>query len=404
MTAINFKLKTLPLMSIAICMCFAGCSSDGPDTPYEPIPFTRTEQEIVGQGNDLGYKMLRATYSPGLNTVESPLSLSFALGMLANGAQDATLDQILELNGAESLDDLNSCMGKVLKNLRGADSKVDLRIANSLWLDKGFNATEEFRNAVKSGYNADFFTEQLNTEATMKKINKWCSKKTNGMITDFLKEKLKDSDDMALYNAMYFKGEWTKRFDPKDTKDKFFHNATGRSSKVPMMYKTEGLNGYRSDEYSKCVRVPYGNGNFYMELELPAKDKSVQEVIKARLDGKRPESVTVTEIKLTLPRFKVLFEFNVSETLKNMGYDAINDMQGYTLISGSAPGMSHIKQMAVIEVDENGTKAAVVTGNGELTAARPMPVVELVFDRPFLYYIREATTGATLFCGVINNL
>ncbi len=166
-------------LGTALLLCLTGCDSgNDTDAPYEPIPLTRSEQEIVANGNDLGYKMLKTTYNAGLNTVESPLSLTYALGMLANGAQGETLDEIMDLLGVENIDELNSCMDKVDRNLRGADRKVTLEIANSLWFNKGFQPKPEYQEAIKAGYNAELNTEQLDSDAAMKRINKWCTNKT----------------------------------------------------------------------------------------------------------------------------------------------------------------------------------------------------------------------------------
>lgn len=331
--------------------------------------------------------MLKTTYYAGLNTVESPLSLTYALGMLANGAQDETLDEILDLLGVENIDELNSCMDKVDRNLRGADRKVTLEIANSLWFNKGFQPKPEYKEAIKAGYNAELNTEQLDSDAAMKRINKWCTNKTNGMINNFLSEPLRNVD-MALYNAMYFYGEWSEKFDPKKTENKYFHNADGSGNTVPMMYQTKGLSNYREDEYSQSIQVPYGNGNFYMELELPAKDKTVSEVIEARLNGETPESPTVLKVRLRLPRFKAAYKFNVNDMLLSMGKDHILKETDYSLISEKNPGLGTILQATVIEVDENGTKAATVTGSGGVISPS-IELVELIFDRPFLYSIKE---------------
>lgn len=400
----SIRKKTIALMCAVLCMGLSGCSSsDGPDVPYEPVPLTRAEQDIVDNGGMLGYTMLLHTYSPEYNTVESPLSLSVALGILANGAGGTTLDQLLELLGAGSLDELNSCLDKVSRNLRNADRKVDLKLSNSVWFDKGFDARPEYKKAVETNFGAELFTERLSTEATMRKINRWCSDRTEGMINDFLEEPVGAGIDMTLYNATYFHGEWKEKFDPKDTVDKFFHNAQGGSNTVRMMYKSKGIGVYRADEYSQTVEVPYGNGNFYLYLELPAEGMTVPEVIEARLAGQAPEIRDATVTKLGLPRFRAEWRLDVGFMLQSMGYDAILDKQGYPLVSDGLLSLPPVWQSAVIEIDEEGTKAAAVTGGG-CTSPGIMETVELVFDRPFIYSIKERTTGATVFCGVINML
>ena len=59
-------------------------------------------------------------------------------------------------------------------------------------------------------------------------------------------------------------------------------------------------------------------------------------------------------------------------------------------------------QSTAIKVDENGTKVATSSlGSGGDIAPR---TVELTFNKPFVYAIRENTTGAILFMGKVVKL
>ena len=64
--------------------------------------------------------------------------------------------------------------------------------------------------------------------------------------------------------------------------------------------------------------------------------------------------------------------------------------------------ISMVKQKTFIDVNEKGTEAAAVTFIGFATTAyRPEepPTVDFFVDRPFLFVIREISTGAVLFMG-----
>lgn len=378
------------------------CSSDSdqPESPYQPLELTRGEQEIVEYSNTLGYKMLQATYDKDENTIESPLSMSVALGMLANGADGITLRELQDVLNVQSVEELNACLGKVLDNLSKADGKVSLSIANSLWFDKGFKHNSEYEQQVKSTFKTDLFTTDLNSEKTMKKINSWCSDKTDGMIKNFLTKPLLNVD-MALYNAMYFYGGWSEKFDPQKTTKQPFTNNDGSIARIDMMKKSKGLRNYMADEYAQSIEVPYGNGNFYLELELPAEGKTVADVLQARIEGKNPVIQDRSEIRLELPKFSIQYKFNATTLLKAMGYTHIFKDADYSKISDIQPRLGMLYQASVIEVDEEGSRAATVTGTVGLTSPG-LPVVNLRFDRPFIYSIKERTNGVTLFCGVIN--
>ena len=378
------------------------CSSesDQPESPYQPLELTRGEQEIVEYSNTLGYKMLQASYNQDENTIESPLSMSVALGMLANGADGNTLLELKNVLDIQSVEELNACIGKVLDNLSRADKNVSLSIANSLWFDKGFKHNSEYEQQVSSCFKTDLFTMDLSSDKTMKKINTWCSDKTEGMIKNFLTMPLRNVD-MALYNAMYFYGGWSEKFDRNKTTRQPFANTDGSVVQVDMMKKSKGLRNYKADDYAQTIEVPYGNGNFYLELELPVEGKTITDVLQARIDGMNPEKQDPSEIRLELPRFSVQYKFHVNTMLQAMGYTHIFNDANYSKISDIQPRLGLISQASVIEVDEEGSKASTVTGSGGVTSPG-LPVVNLRFDRPFIYSIKERTNGVTLFCGVIN--
>ena len=60
-----------------------------------------------------------------------------------------------------------------------------------------------------------------------------------------------------------------------------------------------------------------------------------------------------------------------------------------------------VVQKAYVKVDENGTEASAVTQIGGLTA---LPPQYFVHDRPFIFLLREKSTGVILFSGIIRNI
>jgi serine protease inhibitor len=73
-------------------------------------------------------------------------------------------------------------------------------------------------------------------------------------------------------------------------------------------------------------------------------------------------------------------------------------------LSGIYPGafISDVEHKTVVEVDETGTVAAGVTSVGIVTTGM-QETVNLVVNHPFFYAIRDNTTGALLFVGVLMN-
>ena len=58
--------------------------------------------------------------------------------------------------------------------------------------------------------------------------------------------------------------------------------------------------------------------------------------------------------------------------------------------------LDEVLHSTFIEVNEEGTEAAAVTHNTHVKSAMPQ---EIIIDRPFLFVIRENSTGLILFLG-----
>ena len=64
--------------------------------------------------------------------------------------------------------------------------------------------------------------------------------------------------------------------------------------------------------------------------------------------------------------------------------------------------ISEVFHKAFVNVDEEGTEAAAATGIGFGITSMPPPVVFRA-DRPFLFLIRESSSGAIVFLGRLSN-
>ena len=90
------------------------------NNPFLPIQLSSLEDGIVKQSNDFAYKAF-AVYDKGENLppnyVMSPLSFSYALSMLANGAGGATQAEILKAIGVtgESMENAKALYAKLME-------------------------------------------------------------------------------------------------------------------------------------------------------------------------------------------------------------------------------------------------------------------------------------------------
>jgi serpin B len=68
---------------------------------------------------------------------------------------------------------------------------------------------------------------------------------------------------------------------------------------------------------------------------------------------------------------------------------------------GAAPNvrLDNAFHDAAISLDEEGTEAAAATAFTGIDTSAPPPPIPVVFDRPFVFFIRDVQTNALLFVG-----
>lgn len=395
------------LAGLAVFAMLTGCKDEnggGKNTPYMPIELTRSQQEVVATTNRLAYSLLEKTCVDGEdNMFESPLSLTTALAMLANGAQGETQRQLLDALEAENLDELNNTFSILSSRLPSADGRVRLSIANSLWVGNNFPILPEYQLILKDYYNAEAFNIELHSKKAMDQINQWCSDKTEGLINPFLE--FPPEWPVNLVNAVYFKGQWANMFKDHDTR--LFTCASGRKKRMEMMRQMYDDLSRSFDKWSETARLPYGNGAFYMEISLPNEGMTPEELLAIRASGQTdPEAQDIIDsnITVTMPKFKIETEVDFVGALKALGVtDAFDSSRAdFSRIATGPLYFNTVFQKSYVIVNEEGTEAASATHVGGCTS--PGPGDPFTVDRPFIFSIREKSSDAILFLGIVRTL
>ncbi|MEI7587295.1 MAG: serpin family protein, partial [Runella sp.] len=162
-----------------------GCNSTSPTPSGEEVKIPKDFASRTGDFAFDFFKKLNDAEPTDKNVFVSPLSLHMALGMLLNGANGQTADEIqktLKLNGI-SLADANATYLKLLEGLPKADPKVTLGLANSVWNRDTFKPETDFVNILKESFKADA-SQFSGSDAGP--LNTWASNKTNGKIKKVL--------------------------------------------------------------------------------------------------------------------------------------------------------------------------------------------------------------------------
>ena len=387
------------------------CSEDEPVAPnikYNPgtVKLTAAQQAQVENSNEFAWKFFKEVSKGEQEDVfVSPLSVTYALGMLSNGAVGDTQKEILE--GLEfrsgKVDDVNSLCHQLMIESPKLDKSTQLSMANAVVVNKKIQLQPTFQNVVKKQYDALVASKDFSSPATLSFINQWASDHTQGMVPKIL-ERINPDGVSYLLNALYFKGIWYRQFDKKHTKKEAFTKADGSKPQVQMMHQKEQFLIGENEMYQTVV-LPYGNGSYEMIVVLPREGKKLSDVLVA-MNGKQwkdnLKNTYSSEVDLKLPRFTSVYNRELNDVLKLLGMNAMFDPSKANLTKMSAVSsfVSMVLQKAKIEVDEEGSKAAAVTVVETLTTAAP-PSKPILFhaNRPFMYAIVEHSTGTIFFMG-----
>ncbi len=403
------KLFFLAAISVMAASCKAGDEPvTAPVEPAKPIILDGTRgAEKLAADNAFAFDLFCSVLQNAddkENAFISPLSLTMALGMLYNGTSPEAGAEMAEALGVAdfSPEEINAYYKTMREALLAADPLTVLAIANSIWAREGFDVKPTFYELNRTYYDAEVNTRDFNSPETVDEINGWCADNTNDKITEII-DGISSDVMMYLINAVYFKGQWMFEFDEKETRDEDFTLAGGERKSVKMMNHPEITLPYYRDETLSCIELPYGNGAFGMMVMLPEDGQTVDELIDA-LDSDLYYTISeglheTNEMMVKLPRFKQECDFPLNNAVQNLG---INRIFGDGSLSGINDdprlAVSNIKQKTFVEVNEKGTEAAAVTVV-EITVTS-VPAKPIFFaDRPFVYLIREKSTGAILFMG-----
>jgi serpin B len=223
-------------------------------------------------------------------------------------------------------------------------------------------------------------------------------------------DKLDPDLAMLLINAVYFNGKWRYRFDKAETKEEPFYSTPSVSKTVPMMHQTENLKAVKRNNLT-IAEIPYGQGNYTMVVVLPDENVTTSDVANSLTPSMWQEwmgllAENTHKVDLSIPRFKYMYKRLLNDDLIGLGMGiAFTDFANFDNISDQGLKISRVLHQTFIDTNEEGTEAAAATVvEIVFTTASPTPlVVKVTLDHPFLYFIRETSTGTVLFMGRVSD-
>ena len=355
---------------------------------------------------DFAIKLFQQTRDGNKNSLISPLSVMLALSMTANGAKGETLAQMEALLGGDiPMETLNEYLYSYIKTLP-SEKTAKLNIANSIWFrDNGFKAEKAFLQKNADYYGAEAYKSVFD-EKTLRDINNWVKKNTDGMI-----EKIIDDLDpdavMYLINTVLFDAEWENIYKKDEISDSTFTALDGTKRTISMMYSTEQR--YLDDGKATGFIKPYKSGYSFVAL-LPNGDVSLSDYV-ASMTGKSfidtIKSAKDVPVETAIPKFSYDYDIEMSGALKALGMTKPFDAAKADFSALSDSGnifISRILHKAYIAVDEKGTKAGAATAVEIKETAAIVGIYSVTLDRPFVYAIIDDATGLPVFIGTVTDI
>jgi len=375
-----------------------------------PAPST---QDVVTGNTAFALELYAKLKTTDGNLFFSPYSISAALAMTYAGARGDTAAQMAKvLHFPTAQDRLHPAFAALESDLKTIQKKgkVRLDVANSLWPQEKYPFLPEYVRLLKRHYSTtvsplDYVKAP---EAARKTINDWVEQRTNRKITDLIQPgMLTPMTRLVLANAIYFKGKWADRFDPKGTAKQPFHIATNADVICDLMIN-EGTYGYTETPDMQGVELPYAGDDLSMVVLLPRKIDGLRALESELTAAKLAEwtgALNQSKVDVFLPKLSLTNEFDLGKTLAAMGMtDAFGIKADCSGMDGRTNWLyiSEVVHKAFVDVNEEGTEAAAATAVGvaaEAVVPQEPPVPVFRADHPFLFLIRDRHTGSILFIG-----
>jgi serpin B len=397
-------------MKSLLCAILFAAATAASAAAQSPSANTADQAAVVAGGNAFAldlYAQLRT--QPG-NLFFSPESISTDFAMAYAGARGETATQMAHVfHYTLPPERLHPAVGALLAGLNGTHNGYELHVADALWAQQNTNFLPAYLNLVQTDYGAGF--RQVNfsksAESVRATINAWVAQETNDKIQNLLAPgTITPATLLVLTNAIYFKGAWLNPFKKAYTEVDDFHLSAQQTVKTPMMDRTGSYNYYDGGTFQE-VELPYQGNELSMVVLLPKTIDGLPALEKsftaANLSTWLNKLAPAPRVNLELPVFTMTESVDLGGILSAMGMpQAFSGTADFSGMNGKPLfQISKAVHKAYVDVNETGTEAAAATAMVMVGAsqAEEQEIISFDADHPFLFLIRDTTTGSILFLG-----
>ena len=371
----------------------------------------KTDDKFKQAYSDFSVELFKKSFSDNQNTLISPLSVTLALAMTANGANGQTKIEMETLLGKDiPLEQLNSYLCGLTDELT-SDDGFTLCTANSIWF-----RDDENRLKIENGFlqtNADYYKaaafKRSFDSSTCDEINKWVSDNTDGMVDKILDE-IPYEAIMYLINAVSFDAEWESEYYEHQVCYADFTDANGNKTDVRMMSSDE--NTYLKGKNCTGFMKNYKGSEYSFAALLPDKDMDISDFISS-LSGSELNSILSNAesctVETKMPKFEYEYSAVLNDALASLGMPTAFDESkaDFSGIGKSTVGNISIGKVihkTKIEVNEKGTKAGAAALVEMVDSGCAINEKQVFLNRPFVYMIIDNSTSLPLFIGAYTGI
>ena len=343
------------------------------------------------------------------NQVYSPVSLYLALTMLAELTDGASRQQILDLLGQDTVEDLRTQAKAIWQANYCADGASTCVLANSLWLNQDVAFVPETIQTLTQHYYASTYQGEMDSPDFDNALQDWLSTQTGGLLDDQIQDLSLDPDTiLALASTIYFQSKWNEAFSPDATAPQTFHSPTGDQT-CDFLHNSCQNTYYWGDHFSAVgLGLAAGGTMWFLRPDeglTPQDlltDDQAMDFLLSNGDWTNQKFVTVN---LSLPKFDVADKIDLQEGLQALGITDVFDptVSDFSPLTTQTQEvfLSQAQQGVRVAIDEEGVTAAAYTMLAAAGSSAPPDEVDFVLDRPFLFVL-TSDDGLPLFAGTVS--
>jgi serpin B len=338
------------------------------------------------------------------NILLSPPGIYSSLKLLEMGASLQTKTELSSFLGGMASEILTPSQ----QTIDGIDNDPNQWfLGNAIFYSRRYMLVPEYEKNIKKE-RSTLLLPLMRTE-DIAFANNWVKDATHDMIKSLLGEN-EVSIELLVASVNYFHGKWQAPFPAEATHIEKFYNQDKSSSDVKMM-DCKGHYRYLRDQHHEIIELLYEGSRFSaviivpdLTIDIPKTMPNIIHLIK-RFEANSHHLYG----RIQLPQFSIDKEFTLKEILSDFGlrsmFSAAQADFANMFVQANGIYVDDLKHHALLEVDEEGTKAASLT---KISFIGGLPEPELEFtvtvNKPFIFIVRNRQTNILHYIGVILSL